>query len=106
MSFLPIRSSFFQADTMAALSCSPFNFWSSASSGAVDSLTALSCPLARTDCGGFLVICCSCSSGRNTPVVVVIHILPGTFAHSSTGGCGSVGNLGHGAARMLVALCS
>jgi hypothetical protein len=106
MSFLPIRSSFFQADTMAALSCSSFNFWSSASSGAVDSLTALSCLLDCTDCGGFLVICCSCSSGRNTLVVVVMHILPGTFAHSSTGEYGSVGNLGHGAAECFVALCS
>lgn len=86
MSFLPIRSSFFQADTMAALSCSSLNFWSSASPGAVDSLTALACLLGRTDCGGFLVICCSCSSGRNTPVVVFMHILPGTSAHSSTGG--------------------
>jgi hypothetical protein len=106
MSFLPIRSIFFQADAMAALSCSLFNFWSSASPGAVDSLAELVCPLDRTDCGGFLAICCSRSSGRNTLVVVVIHILPGTSANFFTGGMGHVDNLGHEEARAVVALCS
>lgn len=84
-SFLASSSCFFHAAMIADLSSCSVSWAGSAWSALSCPIFAPSAPLVRTDCGGFLVVWCSCSSGRNTPLVVVMHILPGTSAHSSTG---------------------